>query len=242
MVLPAGVSARHPSRVIHPAGVMPAHPRRVDDSDRLTTRRRCMSMAALSARALPGWLRSYERARLSRPSVGALARDPSTGAWGRIDHHPDWAAPDGVLAVRSEGPLMYPNANAVKDRVLALTAARRPARSSWTSRSRPRSTSRPQTRWASSRARCVATASSCGSRMSARPRSTCSRAAASPSACGSSRRSTRLCAIRATHSAARASRRPRGRPAAGASTRTADRRTWRARRSPRGRRSARACP
>jgi SulP family sulfate permease len=65
----------------------------------------------------------YVVARLSRPSVGALARDPATGAWGRVDRHPDWAAPDGVVAVRSDGPFLYPNANAVKDRVLALTAA-----------------------------------------------------------------------------------------------------------------------
>ena len=65
----------------------------------------------------------YVIARLSRPSVGALARDPATGAWGRVDRHPDWAAPDGVIAVRSDGPFLYPNANAVKDRVLALTAA-----------------------------------------------------------------------------------------------------------------------
>ena len=68
----------------------------------------------------------YVVARLSRPSVAALARDPSTGAWGRLDRHPDWLAPDGVLVVRSDGPLLYPNANAVKDRVLALLAAASP--------------------------------------------------------------------------------------------------------------------
>jgi sulfate permease, SulP family len=66
---------------------------------------------------------AYLVARLSRPSVGILARDPRTGAWARIEHHADWAAPDGVLAVRSTGPLLYPNANAVKERVLALAAA-----------------------------------------------------------------------------------------------------------------------
>ena len=65
----------------------------------------------------------YVVARLSRPSVGARVRDPATGAWGRVDRHPDRAAPDGVIAERSDGPFLYPNANAVKDRVLALTAA-----------------------------------------------------------------------------------------------------------------------
>ena len=68
----------------------------------------------------------YVVARLSRPSVGALARDPASGAWGRLDRHPDWAAPDGVLVVRSDGPLLYSNANAVKDRVLALVEAAEP--------------------------------------------------------------------------------------------------------------------
>ena len=56
-----------------------------------------------------------------------MARKPATGAWGRIDHNPDWIAPEGVLVVRSDGPLMYPNANACKDRVLAITAAASPA-------------------------------------------------------------------------------------------------------------------
>jgi sulfate permease, SulP family len=55
----------------------------------------------------------YLVARLSRPSVGALARDPASGAWGRIDRHPQWAAPDGVLAVRIDGVLLYPNASTV---------------------------------------------------------------------------------------------------------------------------------
>ena len=70
----------------------------------------------------------YLVARLSRPDVGALARDPATGAWGRIDRHADWSAPPGVLVVRSDGPLLYPNANAVKDRVLALAAGAPDAR------------------------------------------------------------------------------------------------------------------
>ncbi len=64
--------------------------------------------------------------RLSRPSVGALARDPSTGAWGRAERHPDWERPKGVLAVRSDGPLFYANTDAMKQRVLALVRAAEP--------------------------------------------------------------------------------------------------------------------
>ena len=66
----------------------------------------------------------YVVMRISRPPVAALARDPATGAWGRADRHPGWQEPDGVLIVRSDGPLLYPNANAVKERVLALVAER----------------------------------------------------------------------------------------------------------------------
>lgn len=61
--------------------------------------------------------------RLSRPTVAALARDPRTGAWGHADRHDGWEAPEGVLVVRSDGPLFYANANTVKDRVLELAAA-----------------------------------------------------------------------------------------------------------------------
>lgn len=64
----------------------------------------------------------YVVQRLSRPPVGALARDPASGAWGRADRHDGWVSPDGVLVARSDGPLLYPNANLVKDRVLALVA------------------------------------------------------------------------------------------------------------------------
>src|SRR5262249_51069577 len=60
---------------------------------------------------------------LSRPSVGALARDPATGAWGRADRHEAWQSPDAALVVRSDAPLMYPNVNVVKDEILNLAAA-----------------------------------------------------------------------------------------------------------------------
>jgi MFS superfamily sulfate permease-like transporter len=66
--------------------------------------------------------------RLSRPSVGALARDPATGEWGRTDRHEDWQTADGAVVVRSDGALLYPNANAVKEHILALAATDPPPR------------------------------------------------------------------------------------------------------------------
>jgi sulfate permease, SulP family len=62
----------------------------------------------------------YVVERLSRPSVGALARDPLSGDWGRADRHRGWDAVDGAVVVRSDGPFFYANANTVKDRILAL--------------------------------------------------------------------------------------------------------------------------
>jgi sulfate permease, SulP family len=64
----------------------------------------------------------YVIQHLSRPSVGALARDPVSAAWGRADRHEGWKAPDGALVARSDGPLLYPNVNLVKESVLALVA------------------------------------------------------------------------------------------------------------------------
>ena len=63
----------------------------------------------------------YVVMRLSRPTVTPLARDPETGAWRRTTEPPT----GGVLVVRCDGPLFYPNANAVKDRVLSLAAGSR---------------------------------------------------------------------------------------------------------------------
>ena len=57
---------------------------------------------------------------LSRPSTGALARDPATGAWGRVDRHPDWQVPSGVVAARVDGPLFYGNTSVVETSLLAL--------------------------------------------------------------------------------------------------------------------------
>jgi sulfate permease, SulP family len=64
--------------------------------------------------------------RLSRPSVGALSRDPETGAWGRSDRHPDWLSVPGVLAARTDGPLFYANAANVKERLLGIVREAEP--------------------------------------------------------------------------------------------------------------------
>ena len=64
--------------------------------------------------------------RLSRPPVGVLARDPATGAWGRLDVHPDWETFEGVLVARTDAPLWYGNAVNVEERVVALAAAAEP--------------------------------------------------------------------------------------------------------------------
>jgi SulP family sulfate permease len=61
--------------------------------------------------------------RLSRPSVGTLARDPATGVWGRADRNPGWELPAGVTVLRSDGPLFYANAVTVKEQILATALA-----------------------------------------------------------------------------------------------------------------------
>jgi high affinity sulfate transporter 1 len=60
--------------------------------------------------------------QLSRPSVGMLARDPASGAWGRADRHPDWELPRDVVAARVDGPLFYANTSVVETRLLELVA------------------------------------------------------------------------------------------------------------------------
>jgi MFS superfamily sulfate permease-like transporter len=66
--------------------------------------------------------------RLSRPPVVTLVRDPRTGAWGRAERHPGGTVPPGALVAGVEGPLLYANANVVKERLLELvrTAKTRP--------------------------------------------------------------------------------------------------------------------
>jgi high affinity sulfate transporter 1 len=64
--------------------------------------------------------------RLSRPAVGGLGRDPRSGAWGWLDRHPGWVAPPGTLVLRSDGQLLYPNVDSVRERVLEAAAAATP--------------------------------------------------------------------------------------------------------------------
>ena len=71
--------------------------------------------------------------RLSRPAVGALGRDPRSGAWGWLERHPDWTAPPGTLVIRSDGPLFYPNVRRARARASKRLRSVR-ARSSSTSR------------------------------------------------------------------------------------------------------------
>jgi len=58
--------------------------------------------------------------------VARLGRDPATGEWGRIDLHPGWEPPPGLVAARVEGLLFYSNANAVQERLLALVRSTEP--------------------------------------------------------------------------------------------------------------------
>jgi sulfate permease, SulP family len=64
--------------------------------------------------------------RLSRPPIGTLGRDPSTGTWGRTDRHPDWRTRDGVVVARVDAPLFYANSTIVKERLLTLARDEEP--------------------------------------------------------------------------------------------------------------------
>jgi sulfate permease, SulP family len=63
---------------------------------------------------------------LSRPTMGVLARDPGTGAWGRADRHPDWRRTSDMLAARVDGALFYGNSMHVKDGLLRLVKSSDP--------------------------------------------------------------------------------------------------------------------
>jgi sulfate permease, SulP family len=64
--------------------------------------------------------------RLSRPPIGILARDPTTGAWGYTDRHPEWTRIEGFLVVRVDAPLFYANVTVVKERLLAHVRETKP--------------------------------------------------------------------------------------------------------------------
>ena len=63
----------------------------------------------------------YVVMRLSRPPVTPLARDPATGAWRRTSEPPAGGGSSSAAMPRC----FYPNANAVKDRVIELAAGAR---------------------------------------------------------------------------------------------------------------------
>jgi high affinity sulfate transporter 1 len=64
--------------------------------------------------------------RLSRPSVGALARDPASGAWGRVDRHPDWRPPEAIVVARADGPIFYASASSAKEELQRLAREAQP--------------------------------------------------------------------------------------------------------------------
>jgi MFS superfamily sulfate permease-like transporter len=64
--------------------------------------------------------------RLARPSIGVLGHDARTGAWGRVDRVQGLQVDPQVLVMRSDGPLLYPNADAVRQRVFDTATAAQP--------------------------------------------------------------------------------------------------------------------
>ena len=77
---------------------------------------------------------------------GRLARDPATGAWARVERHPDWETTPDVVVTRVDGPLFYANATVVKEQCSTSPARRSRGRACWCSSSEraPTSTSRPR--------------------------------------------------------------------------------------------------
>jgi high affinity sulfate transporter 1 len=112
---------------------------RVDEIRRFATLRRSAVLLSLIALVgvllmgiLPGLILAaglslaFLIQRLSRPQVAPVGRDPATGEWGRIDLHPGWEPPPGVVAARVEGLLFYANANTVQERLLAMARSTDP--------------------------------------------------------------------------------------------------------------------
>jgi sulfate permease, SulP family len=64
--------------------------------------------------------------RLSRPTIGLLARDSASGVWGNSDRHPDWKLTTEALVVGVDGPLFYANATTVKEHIVDLVEAAEP--------------------------------------------------------------------------------------------------------------------
>jgi high affinity sulfate transporter 1 len=64
--------------------------------------------------------------RLSRPQLRLLGRDPTTGAWERLESRQELAAEPGYLVARIAAPLFYANAVAVKEGLLAAARGAAP--------------------------------------------------------------------------------------------------------------------
>jgi MFS superfamily sulfate permease-like transporter len=112
---------------------------RVDELRRFARLRRSAIVLSLTAligvlvfNILPGLLIAaglsliFVIKRLARPSVGALGRDPATGAFGHLERHPGWEPVPGVLIARVDGPMFYANAFHAKQRLLELVDAADP--------------------------------------------------------------------------------------------------------------------
>jgi SulP family sulfate permease len=65
--------------------------------------------------------------RASRPKVSILGRDPAApGSYRDVDRHPEVHQIDGVLLVRPDAPLFYPNAQAISDAIDAAATQTNP--------------------------------------------------------------------------------------------------------------------
>jgi sulfate permease, SulP family len=64
--------------------------------------------------------------RLSRPTIGLLARDAASGVWGNSHRHPDWKLTTETLVVRADGPLFYANATNAEEHIVDLVREAEP--------------------------------------------------------------------------------------------------------------------
>jgi len=62
-------------------------------------------------------------ARSSRPDIPVLGRSPGTEVFHRLNENPDSETLAGLVILRFDGPLYFANANALRDRVRAVTTA-----------------------------------------------------------------------------------------------------------------------
>ena len=58
--------------------------------------------------------------RVSAPHFARLGRDSRTGEWLDLARHPDAVEEPGIMVVRLNGPIVYPNAQSARDAISAL--------------------------------------------------------------------------------------------------------------------------